>query len=258
MQLISYGSSSAGNCYLLSSENMSIVLDIGRNVMLLKSDPNYNDLLKASFLLISHEHIDHTLNIYQFLNFNIRAKVIINPKSLKVLLAREPRLKKYLHRFINLEHFNTYENKGNNFKVKALEVIHNSKANNGYIIEFNNKKVFFLTDCGSFRLGQLEDVNFADFDLFMIESNFAQYEDMSIRSNMEKNWKNAVQHSNQGHFSNLQATALVDWINHHSQTSIFNKVVWIHSSRWDFEYLNYWDKYGIRMHPTEITRINCG
>lgn len=100
---------------------------------------------KIDYILLSHGHMDHT-NFPSLRKFD-KNTIIIVPKGYKRLM----RLMGYKN-VIMLRHNEVYQD--NNVKITALEANHDGRRfyvgiddeSNSYIIEKNNKKVFFAGD----------------------------------------------------------------------------------------------------------------
>lgn len=244
MKITSYGSSSAGNCYFVDfevehglSSEFNILIDIGVNITTKRSDPNFIKFSLVRYLFITHEHIDHTKYLKQFLEFNNLATVIIHPECLKALYDKQPSLRFYQNRFqILMPPVLTYErlpldikNTDSSLKVYPIKVEHNSKANNGYFITLDTnvypkRRVFFITDCGSIKVNQfIDNENISAADIYLIESNHPE-------GLIAKDLKTEIQTSPLGHFNSKQALQLVDFLKRHVDKNIEQKVVWIHTS----------------------------
>ncbi|WGI36464.1 MBL fold metallo-hydrolase [Mesomycoplasma lagogenitalium] len=205
MFIQSFGSSSAGNSYLITDNNdinESIVIDLGINII--KNIEYLSTLLKVKYVFISHEHSDHTKYLKTFLKFNIKTKVIINKECFNELARYDSFYERIKHRFIFL---NYGEYKEIDFlTVWAFKCNHNSAANNGYVINFinKNKKILFFTDCGSLDLKQFKNINFKNINAYLIESNHQEKNPSNIKED--------IQQSKWGHFSFKQSAEFIDWV----------------------------------------------
>ena len=70
MKLKCLGSGSSGNCYLLSTENETLILDCGIPIMEIKKGLNF-DLSKVLGCVVTHSHKDHSLSVKDFENMGI-------------------------------------------------------------------------------------------------------------------------------------------------------------------------------------------
>lgn len=71
MQLTVLGSSSSGNGYILSNEDVAIVIECGLPLMEVKKALNFN-IKKILFGWVSHSHGDHSGKIKEYLNAGIQ------------------------------------------------------------------------------------------------------------------------------------------------------------------------------------------
>ena len=70
MKLKCLGSGSSGNCYLLSTETETLILDCGIPIMEIKKGLNF-DLSKVVGCVVTHSHKDHSLSVKDFENMGI-------------------------------------------------------------------------------------------------------------------------------------------------------------------------------------------
>ena len=70
MKLKCLGSGSSGNCYLLSTETKTLILDCGIPIMEIKKGLNF-DLSKVVGCVVTHSHKDHSLSAKDFENMGI-------------------------------------------------------------------------------------------------------------------------------------------------------------------------------------------
>ena len=70
MKLKCLGSGSSGNCYLLSTETETLILDCGIPIMEIKKGLNF-DLSKVLGCVVTHSHKDHSLSVKDFENMGI-------------------------------------------------------------------------------------------------------------------------------------------------------------------------------------------
>ncbi|MGY6172501.1 MBL fold metallo-hydrolase [Candidatus Mycoplasma pogonae] len=221
MTIHSFGSSSAGNCYLLEDKDFNIGIDIGVNAI---QPENFSLWNKAKYLFISHEHVDHTRYLKKFLGEIPQGKVVINPKSYEFLIKKRSDFFKLKDRFIFLD-YNQEITLENQLDVKAIKINHNSTANNGYIINLTNgKKLVFFTDCGSFNYDLYPPELFANTDIFMIESNHLENDELFL------DYKQIGQYSNKGHFSRQQSLEFIDYV----KPSDNAKWLFIHTSKTNY------------------------
>lgn len=70
LKLKCLGSGSKGNCYLLQSENETLILDCGIAIKDIKKGLNF-DISKVVGVLCTHSHKDHSLSLKDFENMGI-------------------------------------------------------------------------------------------------------------------------------------------------------------------------------------------
>ena len=70
LKLKCLGSGSSGNCYLLSTETETLILDCGIPIMEIKKGLNF-DLSKVVGCVVTHSHKDHSLSVEDFENMGI-------------------------------------------------------------------------------------------------------------------------------------------------------------------------------------------
>lgn len=70
MKLKCLGSGSSGNCYLLSTEIETLILDCGMSIIEIKKGLNF-DLSKVVGCVVTHSHKDHSLSAKDFENMGI-------------------------------------------------------------------------------------------------------------------------------------------------------------------------------------------
>ena len=110
-QFISFSSGSSGNCYYIGNENISLLIDCGISLRLLKKRMLENNLSmnSISMVLVSHDHIDHIKhlgNIAQKLSLPVFATTKVHNS-----LETHPCTKGYLmgcRRAIKKETFNNH------------------------------------------------------------------------------------------------------------------------------------------------------
>lgn len=147
------GTGSKGNCYLLTVGDQVLVIEAGVNFKAIKKALNF-DLSKVGGVLLTHEHGDHSRAIKDFQKFgkdiyctkgtgealNLKNYYDVNPKEL----------------FESL-----------NISFAAFETIHDSADPCGFLIEFNGKRLVFLTDSSDLNY------KFDNVDYWIIEANYS-------------------------------------------------------------------------------------
>jgi phosphoribosyl 1,2-cyclic phosphodiesterase len=148
LKLISFGSGSWGNSYILSDESISIIIDCGislRRIKKLYKDYGISqNTLRAA--LITHDHTDHvkavgkvsnefhlpvytTEKIHKGIQTNYRIATKVNVANIKIVEKDQQ--------------FNIGE-----FKITPFALPHDSSENVGYCIEYQNIVFTIMTDIG--------------------------------------------------------------------------------------------------------------
>lgn len=117
LKLKTLATGSSGNCYLLSTENETLILDCGIPIKEIKKGLNF-DLSKVVGCVVTHAHKDHSLSVKDIENMGIK--------------IYEP--------FVFRKSFG-------GFKVQSFEVPHDNETCVGYLITCpNGQKVLYATD----------------------------------------------------------------------------------------------------------------
>ena len=149
MKFISFGSGSSGNCYLLTTPNDALLIDLGVGLRGLKKDfREYGfSLSSVHHVLITHDHADHIKSVGSF----------SHDYQIPVYATRE------VHVGINRNYCITQKisadlarviEKGKtqqigDFSVTAFGVPHDSSDNVGYFIEAEGTNFCVMTDVGT-------------------------------------------------------------------------------------------------------------
>lgn len=169
-QIVSLGSSSEGNCFLIVTKEESFFIDLGIGFRDLMQKLRF---LKVSSLpstvLLSHEHGDHTTGIRTF-----------SKKFPITIYANVPTFKNLNNAIKNLgvetEIFTTGEVfQIGKTKIKSFPVYHDAAEPVGFTITYGKHKVVYLMDSG--RVEDKSKKEMADADLVIIDSN---YDDFSL------------------------------------------------------------------------------
>ena len=121
MKLKVLGSGSSGNCYLLSHNDETLILDAGLPIKEIKIGLDFN-LLGVAGALITHTHQDHSLSADDLKKLGIKVwKPYLEEKK------------------IQTKQFG-------NFKVSCFDVPHDEVENRGFLIECDGEKLLYATD----------------------------------------------------------------------------------------------------------------
>lgn len=116
------GSSSKGNCYLLTYNNQILILDCGIGIKEIKKGLNFN-ISNVAGVLVSHGHKDHCLSIEDFRNMGIP---IFAPYELGSVKKSHIKI--------------------GNFDISTFDLPHNGTWNNGFLIKVGGQKILYMTD----------------------------------------------------------------------------------------------------------------
>jgi phosphoribosyl 1,2-cyclic phosphodiesterase len=171
MNVIASGSS--GNCYLLEGEREALVIEAGVRFNTVQRAIEYRTH-KISGLLVTHEHLDHSKYIDQFVRRGI--DVYANQETMaKVFITLKA---KACHKngMFHLLKENEVEKIGK-FFVQPFKVEHDVPCYGFYIIHPECGNIVFITDF--FRC----DYNFPCVNHWVVEANFSK---VLLYNNLEK------------------------------------------------------------------------
>lgn len=115
------GSGSSGNCYLLSSETETLILDCGLPIREIKKGLNW-DISKVVGVCVTHSHLDHAKSVKDFENMGIKVWKPYHETNL------------------------TDHMKFGGFSAQCFSLPHNGTANFGFYINTGGQKILYLTD----------------------------------------------------------------------------------------------------------------
>lgn len=146
-------SGSAGNVTALVNDNNEILLiDCGIpinniNSRLSQVGLDFNNVKKV---LITHMHVDHVKSLRAF-----------NPDDVYLNSIND------MSEFNQFEYYDTLNILG--FKILTLPLSHDSPGTTGFVIEYNNEKMAYITDTGYIHENIQRYIN--NCDIYCIESN---------------------------------------------------------------------------------------
>lgn len=143
IRFIGGGRELGGNCVEITSNNESILLDVGMPI-----EKNYSEEITFrdtyAGILISHTHMDHYLRM-EFLK-DKKVNVYISDPMKDIFEANEIFLNE---RILNYKSFSLYESEEfeiGDFKITPYLQDHSSFDSQGFLIEVEGKKVFYTGD----------------------------------------------------------------------------------------------------------------
>lgn len=149
-KLITLGSSSSGNCYILDCDNEQLIIELGVSWKGILKGLDYN-LTKVQACLVSHQHLDHSKSIPNAIKYGLQ---VVSCEEVRTIHPQVKVLKKGVKMRLG------------GFKVQAIPLQHNCECY-GYLIEHNSiSKLIFATDCNSVPY------RFKNVNHFVIECNY--------------------------------------------------------------------------------------
>lgn len=216
MKLISLGSSSKGNCHILYSNEVGIMLDCGINFRKLN---HYIVDYNVKYILLSHIHGDHINGLLKETVIDMGFKIIGNDETIEKLQGT-----KYLNKFV-VDKDCKYE-LDNLFDIATLEVPHDEK-NYGYIIHDKkaNIRTLYITD-----IGFIDNIKVNNIDNFIIECN---YDEDGQEETQEENYYKVKRTT--GIYGHLSLQGCIGFLNR-SMSANTNNVILVHISNQNDNY----------------------
>ncbi len=144
------GTGSGGNCYLLTVNGQTLVIEAGVNFKAVKKALNF-DLSGVVGVLVSHEHGDHACAVKDFLKFGKKIYCTAGTGNYNKI--------EYLKPFqVGI------------FKITPFKIFHDAKEPCGFLIEFEGKRLAFITDTNDLNI-RLNNI-----DYWLIEANYSPSE----------------------------------------------------------------------------------
>ncbi len=185
MKLKILGSSSSGNCYILSTQTGSLVIEAGLPFKVIQKGLNFN-LSSVVGCLVSHSHLDHCKAVPDLLKAGI--DVYLSEQTKQAIGANES------YRAITVEPLKQF-NVGD-FKILPFPTEHDCPGSLGYLIQEKGTgfKTLFLTDSYYCKY------RFKNLNAIMIECNYIKE---TLDANIEAGLINEAMNPRllQSHFS---------------------------------------------------------
>ncbi len=215
MKISVFSSGSSGNCELIRTENLNILIDAGISKKtidenLLEYDLTLNNI---DVLLITHEHSDHVKSLVSLLKYD-NIKTFMSRGTYYALLkdnenkaASYNLLKKRFDegKIILLNRLDNFDYEEINYldlKIKPIAAFHDSAECVGYVLDVDNKKLGLLTDTG--YVHQKVIPYLLNLDCYILESNHDP--EMLMASSRPYYLKQRIL-SDHGHLSNRDSMA---------------------------------------------------
>lgn len=174
MQIISIGSSSSGNSYIIKAAGRAIILDVGLSCKAIMAALGEEQIEPddVAAVLVTHEHVDHVKSVRAVSRKCQKATFYASRGTIESAAAfsyvPEERLM-----FISAgESFNIEsadENEGGGITITAFELSHDALEPIGFTIEADGEKLAVITDTGIIKDDTYEAIS--DSDQLVFEAN---------------------------------------------------------------------------------------
>lgn len=215
MKISVFSSGSSGNCELIRTKNLNILIDAGITKKridenLLEYDLTLNDI---DVLLITHEHSDHVKSLVSLLKY-ANIKTFMSRGTYYALLKENENKQASFNLLKNrfddgmivllnrLDNFDYDEINYLDLKIKPIAAFHDAAECVGYVLEADEKKLGLLTDTG--YVHQKVIPYLLNLDCYILESNHDP--EMLMSSSRPYYLKQRIL-SDHGHLSNQDSMA---------------------------------------------------
>ena len=161
MKVKTIASGSKGNCTIVLCDNTNLIIDMGISYLTLKKSLEENSLSFDDFsgILVTHCHKDHTKGLSSLVN-KTKLNVYIPESMYESLKEYIP----YTKCIFVEDKFNI-----NDVKIELIHTSHDAPSSVGFIIEYNEKSLVYVTDTGYINRKYLSKM--VGKDAYIIESN---------------------------------------------------------------------------------------
>ena len=215
MKITVFSSGSSGNCELIRTNNLNILIDAGITKKqldedLLDYDLTLNDI---DVLLITHEHSDHVKSLVSLLKYtNIKTFMsrgtyfsLVNDSESKATTNRLYKEAFDEGRIVLLNRLNNFDYEEIDYldiKIKPIAAFHDAAECVGYVIKSNDKSLALLTDTGYVHQNVIPYL--MNLNCYILESNHDP--EMLMASSRPYYLKQRIL-SDHGHLSNRDSMA---------------------------------------------------
>lgn len=215
MKITVFSSGSSGNCELIRTNNLNILIDAGITKKqldedLLDYDLTLNDI---DVLLITHEHSDHVKSLVSLLKYaNIKTFMSRGTyfallkdsegKTTTNKLYKEGLVEGRIVLLNRLDNFDYEEIDYLGIKIKPIAAFHDASECVGYVIKSNEKSLALLTDTGYVHQNVIPYL--MNLNCYILESNHDP--EMLMASSRPYYLKQRIL-SDHGHLSNRDSMA---------------------------------------------------
>ncbi len=163
MRIEVIASGSSGNCYKISNEDTTLLIECGIPYKKIQQALNFKTT-DIDGVLVSHEHGDHSKACKDLIKAGVDLYMTKGTKEALKLESHRVKIIDFYSRYSNCD-MDFFEI--GSFKVKAFETIHDAREPVGFVIcdSISKEELVFITD------SQYSIYNFSP-DYFMIEVNY--------------------------------------------------------------------------------------
>lgn len=151
-------SGSSGNCYKISNEDTTLLIECGISYKKIQEALNFKTT-DIDGVLVSHEHGDHSKACKDLIKAGVDLYMSKGTKEALKLDSHRVKTFKQYHLYLDLEI--------GSFKIKPFKTVHDAKEPVGFVIydSLTNEELVFITDT------QYSIYSFSP-DYFMLEVNY--------------------------------------------------------------------------------------
>ena len=193
MLITVFASGSKGNITLIQINDKKILIDVGMTYKYLCESLASYDLKPKDIthVLITHAHKDHTSALDSFIKYN-NAIIYITPEALKEV--------KFLQGYDNISFEDKKFNIDEDICVETFNTSHDAKGSRGYVINYQDKSLVYVTDTGYINHKILPKIT--NKNAYIFESN---HDVEMLLHGRYPSWLKQRVASDVGHLSNGQA-----------------------------------------------------
>lgn len=188
MKIAVLGSSSTGNSTYVECGNIKFLIDAGLSFSYIKDKLFLLGVTpdEINFIIITHAHNDHVRCVHTFARV-YNTKVYLKEETYNEYLKRD-----------YLKNYEFLDNIDNIMGINIIKIpISHDKKGYGYIFEYNNKTIAYITDTGMIH-SKYHDY-FKDRNVYLLESNH----DVEMEMNGSKDQMTKIRNiGDEGHLSN--------------------------------------------------------
>lgn len=205
------GSSSGGNCAVLSSDAGTVLIDAGFTGKKIKDGLKTLGLSigDVDAVFFTHEHRDHSIGV-PGLSSAEHLRFFANRGTAREIERRYSRSLAWNY----FESGDAFEFR--DMRVTTFAIPHDSQDAVGYAFEIGGEKLVWLTDCG--KVTNLVRSKLSEADCLVLESNYDPV--LLNRSDRPEELKNRIRGTH-GHLSNAQCAEFLDSYDNSRLQNIF-------------------------------------